>query len=124
VPLAQWFEALLSGAASQVGIFVHCASTARELLSAPRDVRVLHGDIHHGNVLDFGSLGWLAIDPKGLYGERGSITRTCSATPTLTAPWRPGGSRAGSRSLHRPPVSSGAGLQWVLVGWVVGYLDA
>jgi streptomycin 6-kinase len=33
-------------------------------------VTVLHGDIHHGNVLDFGERGWLAIDPKGLLGER------------------------------------------------------
>lgn len=32
----------------------------------------LHGDLHHGNVLDFGASGWLAIDPKGLKGERGS----------------------------------------------------
>ncbi|VVE53578.1 hypothetical protein PHO31112_04863 [Pandoraea horticolens] len=32
---------------------------------------MLHGDIHHANVLDFGDRGWLAIDPKGLYGERG-----------------------------------------------------
>jgi streptomycin 6-kinase len=24
-----------------------------------------------GNVLDFGPRGWLAIDPKGLHGERG-----------------------------------------------------
>ena len=31
----------------------------------------LHGDIHHGNILDFGPRGWLAIDPKGLIGERG-----------------------------------------------------
>ena len=32
---------------------------------------MLHGDIHHDNVLDFGERGWLAIDPKRLYGERG-----------------------------------------------------
>ena len=32
---------------------------------------MLHGDIHHGNILDFGPRGWLAIDPKGLIGERG-----------------------------------------------------
>jgi streptomycin 6-kinase len=32
---------------------------------------VLHGDIHHDNVLDFGARGWLVIDPKGLHGERG-----------------------------------------------------
>jgi len=30
----------------------------------------LHGDIHHGNVLDAGARGWIAIDPKGLLGER------------------------------------------------------
>ena len=71
VPLVQRFEALWSAAATHRGVFVQCAKTARELLDAPRDLRVLHGDIHHGNVLDFGSKGWLAIDPKGLYGERG-----------------------------------------------------
>jgi streptomycin 6-kinase len=32
---------------------------------------VLHGDIHHDNILYFGERGWLAIDPKGLTGERG-----------------------------------------------------
>ena len=31
---------------------------------------LLHGDIHHGNILDGGARGWLAIDPKGLLGER------------------------------------------------------
>ena len=71
VPLVQWFESLLSAAATHCGILEHCARAARELLAAPRDVAVLHGDIHHGNVLDFGQAGWLAIDPKGLYGERG-----------------------------------------------------
>jgi streptomycin 6-kinase len=114
---------IVERAASQCGIFVHCASTARELLSAPRDVRVLHGDIHHGNVLDFGSLVGSPSDPRGCMASVASITRTCSATPTLTAPWRPGGSRwveivAQAAGIER------AGLQWVLVGWVVGYLDA
>lgn len=71
VPLTQWFEALWSGAATHGGILAQCASTAGELLAAPRDVAVLHGDIHHANVLDFGPSGWLAIDPKGLCGERG-----------------------------------------------------
>ncbi len=40
------------------------------LLETPRDVGVLHGDIHHGNILDFGLRGWLAIDPQGVIGER------------------------------------------------------
>lgn len=71
VPLAHRFEALWNTATMHGGIFEQCAKTARELLDTPRDVTVLHGDIHHGNVLDFGPNGWLAIDPKGLYGERG-----------------------------------------------------
>ncbi|WP_194791887.1 aminoglycoside phosphotransferase family protein [Pseudomonas sp. UFMG81] len=71
VPLTHWFEALWGAAHKHGGLFEQCANTARELLADPRDVTVLHGDIHHGNVLDFGPSGWLAIDPKGLYGERG-----------------------------------------------------
>ena len=53
------------------GILARCAEAARALLSEPREVGVLHGDLHHDNVLDFGVRGWLAIDPKRLVGERG-----------------------------------------------------
>lgn len=31
---------------------------------------VLHTDLHHGNILSSGARGWLAIDPKGIVGER------------------------------------------------------
>jgi streptomycin 6-kinase len=31
---------------------------------------VLHGDLHHFNILRSTRCGWLAIDPKGLYGDR------------------------------------------------------
>ena len=31
--------------------------------------RLLHGDLHHGNVLFDSQRGWLAIDPKGVLGE-------------------------------------------------------
>jgi streptomycin 6-kinase len=30
---------------------------------------LLHGDLHHGNILAGGRLPWLAIDPQGLIGE-------------------------------------------------------
>jgi streptomycin 6-kinase len=69
VPLTERFHTLLAAAPAHDRFWSHCARTARELLASPRDVTVLHGDIHHGNVLDFAELGWLAIDPKGLYGE-------------------------------------------------------
>jgi len=71
VPLARWFRELEPAAAQYSGVLVSAAAAARQLLATPRDVVVLHGDIHHGNILDFGAQGWLAIDPKGLQGERG-----------------------------------------------------
>jgi streptomycin 6-kinase len=71
VPLDRWFRSLWPAAQQHGGLLAQCADVARELLATPRDVVALHGDIHHGNVLDFGARGWRAIDPKGLYGERG-----------------------------------------------------
>ncbi|MCR8847031.1 aminoglycoside phosphotransferase family protein [Rossellomorea sp. SC111] len=40
------------------------------LLSTSLDHYLLHGDLHHGNILFSESSGWTAIDPKGLIGER------------------------------------------------------
>ena len=71
MPLSSWFEALASAAKVHSGIFESGASIAARLLAEPQDITVLHGDIHHGNILDAGPRGWLAIDPKGLAGERG-----------------------------------------------------
>jgi streptomycin 6-kinase len=70
-PLDRWFADLLPAAQTHGGVLSLCAETARNLLVAPREVTVLHGDIHHGNVLHFDGRGWLAIDPKALIGERG-----------------------------------------------------
>jgi streptomycin 6-kinase len=59
-----------------------CATVARRLLETQRDVVALHGDLHHGNVLDGGPRGWLAIDPKGVIGER-----TYETANLLKNPW-------------------------------------
>ena len=72
--LERWFEALFNKAASdrQVdidSIYVRSASLAKRLLVDQRQVRVLHGDIHHRNIRKT-SRGWLTFDPKGLIGER------------------------------------------------------
>ncbi|MEL6921850.1 MAG: aminoglycoside phosphotransferase family protein [Pseudomonadota bacterium] len=45
------------------------ANVARELLGSPLNNTVLHGDLHHENVLHSSERGWLAIDAKGLLGE-------------------------------------------------------
>ncbi|MCA8273713.1 3'-kinase [Burkholderia sp. AU30280] len=70
VPLHDWFHALLSDASSS-DVLRRSATVAHQLLAGPPiDEVVLHGDIHHGNILHFGERGWLAIDPKGLRGDR------------------------------------------------------
>lgn len=70
VRLAAWFGPL-TGRADRPGVLGEAARIARKLLADPREVVVLHGDLHHGNILDGAARGWLAIDPKRLIGERG-----------------------------------------------------
>lgn len=69
-PLSGCFAAL-AAAAARGGVLSACHAVAQDLLAAPQDSVVLHGDLHHANVLDGGARGWLAIDPKGYVGERG-----------------------------------------------------
>jgi streptomycin 6-kinase len=91
VPLTEWFEALQPAAAVHGGILRRSAETASELLATQRDVTVLHGDIHHDNILHFGPRGWLAIDSKGLRGERGFDYANLFCNPdheTATLPGR------------------------------------
>jgi streptomycin 6-kinase len=81
VPLDHWFGALFAKAAadSQAGIasiYVRGAALSERLLAGQRDVRVLHGDIHHYNIRQT-PRGWLAFDSKGLVGER---TYDCANT--------------------------------------------
>lgn len=74
ITLNRWFGELFSKATSdrQAGfesIYVRAAPLAEKLLADSREVRVLHGDIHHYNIRQ-SPRGWLAFDPKGLVGER------------------------------------------------------
>jgi streptomycin 6-kinase len=88
-PLAEWFEPL-ARAAAEGGLFPIAATTAASLLATQRDIVVLHGDMHHHNVLDFGTRGWLAIDPKGLLGERGFDYANLFCNPDAETATRPG----------------------------------
>ena len=45
-----------------VGVYVELADSARSCT-------VVHGDLHHANVLFDRNRGWLAIDPKGVIGD-------------------------------------------------------
>lgn len=41
----------------------------RQLAASQKQVMLLHGDLHHYNVLLDSNRGWVAIDPKGVGGE-------------------------------------------------------
>lgn len=42
---------------------------ASQLLATQDNVKPLHGDLHHDNIVSGGARGWLAIDPQGLIGD-------------------------------------------------------
>lgn len=86
IPLETRFRALFARASDFGGILPACAGHARSLLESQTDIRPLHGDLHHANVLDFGSHGFLAIDPKGLFGERAFDLANIFCNPDLADP--------------------------------------
>ncbi|AWM77724.1 aminoglycoside phosphotransferase family protein [Phenylobacterium parvum] len=72
IPLATWFSILPEAAAyvGGVGVYARAAGVLEQLLATTAIEVPLHGDLHHGNLLDGGrGRGWLAIDPKGLVGD-------------------------------------------------------
>lgn len=81
--LEDWFRDLWPAAAQGL-VPPITAETARRLLDDQREVRPLHGDLHHENVLDFGPRGWLAIDPKRLIGDRAFDYTTLFCDPDLS----------------------------------------
>ena len=74
-PLRERYASLFKKAATDrdaghASLYVEAAAIADRLLDDPHDVRPLHGDLHHENILH-GPRGWLAIDPKGVLGDPG-----------------------------------------------------
>lgn len=70
VPLDTWFAELFRHAEERDSIWQRAAANAELLLADVSQDVVLHGDLHHGNVLDFGVGDWRAIDPKSVVGNR------------------------------------------------------
>ncbi len=61
----------------------------RDLARTQRNPALLHGDLHHYNVLSDRARGWCAIDPKGVVGELeyeiGAVLRNPIDRPELFA---------------------------------------
>jgi len=55
----------------------------RELCGSQGPRVLLHGDLHHDNVLYHAQRGWLAIDPKGVLGEPAYETGAGLRNPTV-----------------------------------------
>ncbi|WP_330115399.1 aminoglycoside phosphotransferase family protein [Pseudomonas sp. JS3066] len=117
VTLEEWFRSLWPAARRQGGLFGEAAGVARELLGSQRDVVVLHGDIHHENVLDFGERGWLAIDPKRVIGDRGYDYANLICNPELATVVQPA---RFARQIEVIAEASSLGRQRLL-RWVLAY---
>ena len=117
VPLSEWFRASDIAALQQGGIFIQAAEVTQELFKLPQEEEVLHGDIHHENILDFGPRGWLAIDPKGLLGERYYDYANIFCNPNIEVATTPG------RLEHQVTlVAELAGLDRIrLLKWIFAY---
>jgi streptomycin 6-kinase len=65
-PLVSRLSPLIRAASS--GPIGAAAQLAEHLLQTTTFESALHGDLHHDNILE-STRGWLAIDPKGVYGD-------------------------------------------------------
>lgn len=72
-PLSRYFASLFNKAEADrhLGVaspFVEAAAMAEDLIGNQQDIKPLHGDLHHENIM-LGPRGWLIIDPAGLIGD-------------------------------------------------------
>jgi streptomycin 6-kinase len=122
IPLMQWFAALEPAAAAQGGLLMRSNEAARRLLADPREEVMLHGDAHHDNILDFGARGWLAIDPKGLYGERAFDYAILFCDPDLADPSPPVAIRPEIFAARLAIVAEHASLERSrLLDWIIAW---
>ncbi len=83
-----WYLAL-GDARIPLGMVHRAAAMYAGLCETQGPTRLLHGDLHHYNILDGGTRGWVSIDPKGVVGEVeyevGASLRNPAELPTVLA---------------------------------------
>jgi streptomycin 6-kinase len=78
-PIAEWFDRSFARYRAVYGgsgplpatLFERAERTAQALLASAPATVLLHGDLHHYNILSARRAPWLAIDPKGMSGDPG-----------------------------------------------------
>jgi len=85
------------------------------LCRSQTQVRLLHGDLQHYNVLSDADRGWLAIDPKGVVGETefeigAAMRNPCEGTDAFARPEVV--ERRLNRFASRLPIDRGRALSW------------
>lgn len=90
ISLDRWFQDLEGAAQDERGMFLVGWRYAKELLHNQQEIRVLHGDLHHGNILHSDQGGWRVIDPKGLVGDRYFDYANLFCNPDNETAWAPG----------------------------------
>lgn len=119
VCLRTWFADLLQPRAALPPLLEQCRSLAERVLREEHEIRPLHGDLHHDNVLDFGARGWLAIDPKRLLGDRAFDYTTMFSNPDLCGPGIHVATRPERFAARLEQVSALAGLERTrLLRWI------
>ncbi|MCQ1850302.1 aminoglycoside phosphotransferase family protein [Neorhizobium galegae] len=73
MPLSRYFKSLFGKAETDrrdgiAGPFIEAAEMAEMQIANQQDIKPLHGDLHHENIM-LGPRGWLIIDPAGLIGD-------------------------------------------------------
>jgi streptomycin 6-kinase len=87
VPLERWTRPLLQFSRRDEHGFPNdlvwkAQGVLEEMQASPTSQSLLHGDMHHHNILWAEGEGWTTIDPKGLIGERGF-----DVTAWMMNPW-------------------------------------
>ncbi|MDE5060731.1 APH(6) family putative aminoglycoside O-phosphotransferase [Wolbachia endosymbiont of Drosophila nikananu] len=117
--LEDWFSDLLTLPLQSEDWLISCARQADSLLRQQNENVILHGDLHHGNIVNFGIEDWRAIDPKGLFGERTAEYATLFLNPDLADEHRPYATLQKNFERRLRVVSACAGVEPVrLLKWI------
>lgn len=131
IPLRKHFTSLFAKAGRQIDpafaeILRWTATLAEDILGNQTDVKPLHGDLHHDNIIGGGARGWLAIDPQGLIGDPAYDVANVFGNPlgapgdildlsriaTLTARFSEAISCSETKILHYAAAHAGLSICW------------